>query len=61
LLRAKTNPRVVTDERVNELFREHQQQIVVRTDRMFAVLLVFQWVAGIATAIWISPARLGHL
>ena len=41
--------------RADELFREHQQAIYVRTDRMFAVLLLFQWVAGIATAVWISP------
>ena len=46
---------LATSERADELFREHQQQIFVHTDRMFAVLLVFQWVAGIATAFWISP------
>ncbi len=47
--------RMAAAKRADELFREHQQGIFVRTDRMFAVLLVFQWVAGIATAIWISP------
>ncbi|QDU99133.1 hybrid sensor histidine kinase/response regulator [Lignipirellula cremea] len=41
--------------RADALFREHQQRIFVQTDRMFAVLLLFQWVAGIAAAIWISP------
>ncbi len=46
---------VAAGERADKLFREHQQQIFVRTDRMFAVLLLFQWVAGIATALWISP------
>jgi two-component system sensor histidine kinase/response regulator len=46
---------VATGERADRLFREHQQQIFVRTDRMFAALLLFEWVAGIATAIWISP------
>lgn len=43
------------NQRAAELFSEHQQGIFVRTDRMFAALLLFQWVAGIATAIWISP------
>ena len=38
-----------------ELFYEHRQQLYVRTDRMFAALLVFQWVAGILAAVWISP------
>ncbi len=41
--------------RADDLFREHQQNIFIRTDRMFAALLLFQWVAGIAAAIWISP------
>jgi CheY-like chemotaxis protein len=45
----------VVRQRTDELFREHQQRIYIRTDRMFAVLLVFQWVAGIAAAVWISP------
>ena len=41
--------------RADELFHEHQQRLFVRTDRMFATLLLFQWVAGIVAAIWISP------
>jgi two-component system, sensor histidine kinase and response regulator len=41
--------------RADELFHEHQQQIYRRTDRMFAVLMVIQWVASIAAALWISP------
>jgi diguanylate cyclase (GGDEF)-like protein len=42
-------------QRVKELFTEHQQSIVKRTDRMFAVLMGIQWLAGIAAALWISP------
>lgn len=42
-------------ERVAELFNEHQQIICQRTDRMFAVLMALQWVAGIAAAYWVSP------
>jgi len=37
------------------LFREHQTAIYRRTDRMFAGLMVIQWLAGIAAALWISP------
>ncbi|MEX0676924.1 MAG: response regulator [Pirellulales bacterium] len=41
--------------RADELFREHQHRLFVRTDRMFVILLLFQWVAGVGAAIWISP------
>jgi signal transduction histidine kinase/CheY-like chemotaxis protein len=43
------------DQRAAQLFDEHQQSIFRRTDRLFAGLMVFQWLAGIAAAIWISP------
>lgn len=35
--------------------REHELAIYVRTDRMFAFLMVLQWVGGIATALIVSP------
>jgi PAS domain S-box-containing protein len=41
--------------RGEEIFRERQQEIHVRTDRMFANLMIVQWIAGIVTALWISP------
>src|SRR6187431_877337 len=41
--------------RADDLFREHQQRLHAQTDRMFAILLLFQWVAGILAALWISP------
>ncbi len=41
--------------RAEALFREHQEEIFRRTDRMFAVLLVLQWLAGVAAALWIAP------
>ena len=41
--------------RAEILFAEHRQSIFKRTDRMFAVLMAIQWVAGIAAALWISP------
>ena len=37
------------------LFAENRQQIYARTDRLFAMLMVFQWLLGIAFALWVSP------
>jgi signal transduction histidine kinase len=42
-------------ERATTLFEESQNEILQRTDRLFARLMVFQWLAGIAAAAWISP------
>ena len=41
--------------RAAELFNEALDKIHRRTDRMFAGLMVFQWLAGVAAAVWISP------
>jgi len=38
-----------------QLFRQHQDEVYRRTDRMFGVLMVLQWLAGIGAALWISP------
>src|SRR5256714_13523367 len=35
--------------------RDHQQLIYQRTDRMFANLMILQWLAGVMLALWISP------
>jgi PAS domain S-box-containing protein len=40
---------------VADIFNEEQQIIYKRTDRMFAVLMTLQWLAGIAAAYWVSP------
>ena len=42
-------------DRASELFREHLHGIWVRTDRMFAGLMLFQWMAGIAVALLVAP------
>ena len=42
-------------ERTNELFDQACFDIFRRTDRMFAGLMVIQWIAGIVAAFWISP------
>src|SRR5258708_2422938 len=41
--------------RAGQLFSEHQQSIYRRTDRLFACLMPLQWLAAVATALWISP------
>jgi two-component system, sensor histidine kinase and response regulator len=41
--------------RAGTLFRENQENIYRQTDRLFAKLMVLQWIAGIAAALWISP------
>jgi PAS domain S-box-containing protein len=41
--------------RVQELFDEQNNHVLRRTDRMFAGLLAFQWLAGIFVALVISP------
>lgn len=42
-------------ERAQDNFATHRQAIYQDTDRMFAVLMAVQWIAGIAAALWISP------
>jgi two-component system sensor histidine kinase/response regulator len=41
--------------RTAELAHQAETKICRQTDRMFAGLLLFQWVAGLAVARWISP------
>ncbi len=41
--------------RADALFGESQRDIYRRTDRLFAGLMGFQWIAGIAFALWVSP------
>lgn len=41
--------------RSRELFRAEQEGVYKRTDRIFAGLMLFQWLAAIITAVWISP------
>jgi signal transduction histidine kinase len=41
--------------RAEALFATHQNEIYGRTDRMFAYLMGFQWLAGIAFALLVAP------
>ena len=38
-----------------QLFTQSRQDTYARTDRLFALLMTFQWVLGIAFALWVSP------
>ena len=44
-----------TSDRAGQLFAEAWHQIHHRTDRLFAGLMAFQWLMGIAFALWVSP------
>ena len=41
--------------RASELVKEHQNRIYTQTSHLFSILMVVQWLAGIAAALWISP------
>src|SRR5438552_2351661 len=41
--------------RADDLFARYQHDIHRRTDRLFALLMVLQWIAGIVFALWVSP------
>lgn len=41
--------------RAFEIFKDHHETILKRTDRLFAGLMVFQWIAGIVAAFVVSP------
>jgi len=44
-----------SNKRAVELFAQYQLTIHRSTDRLFAGLMGFQWIAGIIFAIWVSP------
>jgi hypothetical protein len=41
--------------RANTLFRQQWELVARQTDRMLVGLLILQWIAAIAIALWISP------
>jgi len=54
-MEAITNSNFAIDVSAAEHFREARHKIYERTDRMFANLLVIEWLAGITAALVISP------
>lgn len=49
------NPTERISQRADEILAAHQQAIYCRTDRMFAILMAVQFVAGVIAALLISP------
>jgi signal transduction histidine kinase len=52
---SKHNPALPAPTRADVLFDDYQRDIYRRTDRLFAWLMGFQWVAGIIFALWVAP------
>ena len=50
-------PSEETSARSAILFEQQRREIFKRTSRLFAALMVFQWLGGIGAALWISPER----
>jgi two-component system, sensor histidine kinase and response regulator len=51
----KSEPIEQRTSRAAELVAQHQNRIYARTSRLFTILMIVQWLAGIAAALWISP------
>jgi len=50
-----SSPELTVNRRASELFASYQRDIYRSTDRLFAGLMGFQWIAGIVFALWVSP------
>ncbi|QDT99945.1 ATP-binding protein [Gimesia aquarii] len=50
-----TNHDDAISERVESLYQNNRLEIFKRTDRLFACLMVLQWIGSIIAAYWISP------
>ena len=49
------SPNSTISGRADDLFAQYQHDIYRRTDRLFALLMGIQWMAGIVFALWVSP------
>jgi PAS domain S-box-containing protein len=54
-MNANTSWKGAASDRAAALFEESQDNLHRRADRLFANLMVLQWLAGIIAAMWISP------
>jgi signal transduction histidine kinase len=54
-LQSSLDPTGSASRRTGGLFAQYQLEIYKRTDRLFAGLMGFQWIAGIIFALWVSP------
>jgi signal transduction histidine kinase/DNA-binding response OmpR family regulator len=41
--------------RAQVLYERHSTDVAMRTDRMFGMLIVAEWIVGITLAVWVSP------
>ena len=48
-------PDSALQQRASELFRAAENDLHRHTDQLFARLMIVQWLAGVAAALWISP------
>src|SRR5579883_987179 len=55
LIVEKETESAATARRAKQLLAEHQRVIHVRTDRLFAGLLILEWLAAICVSVWLSP------
>ena len=46
---------MTVESRAAELFAISRRDTYARTDRLFALLMIFQWLLGIAFAVWVAP------
>lgn len=53
--RPLSTPESALQQRASELFSAAENDLHCHTDRLFARLMIAQWLAGIAAALWISP------
>src|SRR5437868_3468912 len=49
------NTTITSAARARELFDQRWRENTCRTDRMFAMLMVLQWLGAIALALFVSP------
>jgi two-component system sensor histidine kinase/response regulator len=54
-LENRLNGQDTSAERADQLFHQHQEEIYCNTDKLFARLMLFQWLAGILMAFVIAP------
>jgi two-component system, sensor histidine kinase and response regulator len=52
---ARLEPSATVPARAGEIFRAQCDTIYRETDRLFAALMIVQWLGAIAAAVWISP------
>lgn len=46
---------IAAGQRAADLFRAQQQEVYRNTDRLFAKLMICQWIGAIVLAVWVSP------